>query len=263
MNIDLSQRALMRSAEMDWVESPTAGVWRKRLYHDGAAESGRVSTIVRFDAGSAFPRHDHPEGEEILVLDGTFSDHTGDWHKGAWLLNPDGSPHAPHSAEGCTLFVHLRQYRGQAFKRVDATNAEWQPGSREGIEQSLMLDLTLRAEDLPAGVSLRASAQNVLGTPWREVPEDVTMSLRSGPDGPETIRMLRFAPGTEVEEHEHARGEEILVIDGELSDTNGSYGRGCWVRNPPGSRHSASSETGCLLYVRNGGLGLAESAEIS
>ena len=227
MNIDLSQRALMRSAEMDWVESPTAGVWRKRLYHDGAAESGRVSTIVRFDAGSAFPRHDHPEGEEILVLDGTFSDHTGDWHKGAWLLNPDGSPHAPHSAEGCTLFVHLRQYRGQAFKRVDATNAEWQPGSREGIEQSVLLDET------------------------------------GGPDGPETIRMLRFAPGTEVEEHEHARGEEILVIDGELSDTNGSYGRGCWVRNPPGSRHSASSETGCLLYVRNGGLGLAESAEIS
>ena len=51
----------------------------------------------------------------------------------------------------------------------------------------LMLDLTLRAEDLPAGVSLRASAQNVLGTPWREVPEDVTMSLRSGPDGPENL----------------------------------------------------------------------------
>jgi anti-sigma factor ChrR (cupin superfamily) len=224
MNTDISQRALMDSAEMDWVESPTKGVWRKRLYHDGAAESGRVSTIVRFDAGSRFPHHDHPEGEEILVLDGTFSDHTGDWHKGAWLLNPDGSPHAPHSAEGCTLFVHLRQYRGEAFKRVDTNTADWQPASREGIEQLVLLEES------------------------------------GGPDGPETIRLLRFAPGTKVEEHEHARGEEILVIDGELTDSSGTYGPGCWLRNPPGSRHSATSPGGCLLYARNGGLGLANKA---
>ena len=29
-------------------------------------------------AGSRFPAHDHPEGEEILVLEGVFSDEHGD-----------------------------------------------------------------------------------------------------------------------------------------------------------------------------------------
>lgn len=218
LNSDLSRRALAFTDAMEWQPSPAAGIWRKRLYHDGPAESGRVTSLVRFDPGAAFPLHDHPEGEEILVLSGTFSDDTGDWGAGAYLLSPDGSAHAPHSAEGCELFVHLRQYRGIARLRIDTRGEAWRPGRVDGVEQIVLYD---------------------------------------DPDGAETVRLVRLAAGTAVPEHSHPHGEEALLLEGDLADELGRYGPGCWVRNPPGSRHSARSAGGALLYVRTGGLGLA------
>jgi len=38
-----------------------------------------VTSIVEYAAGLEFPEHGHPEGEETLVLDGTFSDQRGDF----------------------------------------------------------------------------------------------------------------------------------------------------------------------------------------
>lgn len=221
LNTNLSERAVMFTDRMDWTQSPAGGVWRKRLYLDGPKEAGRVTSIVRYDPGSKFPPHDHPDGEEILVLAGTFSDDTGDWGPGSYLLNPTGSPHAPGSAEGCEIFVHLRQYRGTEKRRIDTRAAPWQPGRLDGIEQ-----LTLHDDP-------------------------------NGPDGPETMRLVRLAAGTTVPDHPHPLGEEALLIEGDLEDDLGRYGPGCWVRNPPGSHHEARTENGCLLYVRNGGLGLA------
>jgi anti-sigma factor ChrR (cupin superfamily) len=69
--------------------------------------------------------------------------------------------------------------------------------------------------------------------------------------------MVRLAAGVTVPDHPHPLGEEALLVDGDLEDDQGSYGPGCWVRNPPGSHHWASTKNGCLLYVRTGGLGLA------
>jgi len=221
LNADLGARALARTGSMDWAASPAAGVWRKRLYHVGPAESGRVTSIVRFDPGSRFPRHDHPEGEEILVLAGTFSDETGDWGAGSWLLSPDGSPHAPHTADGCTLFVHLRQYRGPERRRVDTHRHPWAPGRRPGVSEIVLLEE-------PAGS-----------------------------DGPLTIRLVRLAPGTAIPAHDHPLGEESYLIEGDVTDDAGAYGPGCWLRQPPGSRHAAHTDAGALLYVRTGGLGLA------
>src|SRR5690606_22216478 len=99
-------------AELDWQPSPSPLVWRKRLFHAGAAEAGVVTSIVRYDAGAGLHAHGHAEGEEILVLSGTFSDERGDFGAGSYMLNPEGFRHAPSSREGCVLFVKLRQYAG-------------------------------------------------------------------------------------------------------------------------------------------------------
>lgn len=112
INGDFEQRTVVHTGEMAWQQSPSPSVIRKRLFHAGPAEAGRVTSIVRYLPGASFHAHDHPEGEEILVLEGTFSDHTGDWPAPAWLLNPEGFRHAPGSAPGCLLFVRLRQYTG-------------------------------------------------------------------------------------------------------------------------------------------------------
>ena len=117
LNADLSVRAVMHGADMDWQASPSPTVWRKRFYRDGPTEAGIVTSLVRYDAGSTFPTHHHPDGEEIFVLDGIFSDEHGDYPAGTYLLNPDGTSHSPHSKDGCTLFVKLRQYKARAVHR--------------------------------------------------------------------------------------------------------------------------------------------------
>src|SRR3546814_15181724 len=79
LNAAFGRPARMDTAAMEWQASPSPSVWRKRLdLVDG--EFSRVTSVVRYDANSAFHAHGHPQGEEILVLEGMFSDEHGDYH---------------------------------------------------------------------------------------------------------------------------------------------------------------------------------------
>lgn len=73
-------------------------------------EVARATSVVRYRPGSSFPRHEHAKGEEFLVLEGVFSDETGDFPAGSYVRNPPGSGHAPHSTDGCRILVKLRQF---------------------------------------------------------------------------------------------------------------------------------------------------------
>ena len=48
-------------------------------------EVARATSIVHYAPRSAFPRHTHGGGEEILVLDGVFQDEHGDYPAGSYL----------------------------------------------------------------------------------------------------------------------------------------------------------------------------------
>jgi len=78
LNADLSRPATVDSAALAWVASPMAGVERRMLERDGD-EVARATSLVRYAPGSAFSPHTHGAGEEFLVLDGVFSDETGDF----------------------------------------------------------------------------------------------------------------------------------------------------------------------------------------
>lgn len=62
--------------------------------------------------------------------------------------------------------------------------------------------------------------------------------------------IVRYVPGSSFSEHVHGNGEEFLVIDGVFSDEGGHYGKGTYVRNPPGSRHAPYSKDGCTIFVK-------------
>lgn len=129
LNMDFSQKVVVRSAEEAWQPSPAAGVERKLLERE-EAERGRATSIVRYAAGAAFKTHEHPLGEEIFVLEGIFSDENGDYPAGTYIRNPPGSKHAPFSREGCTLFVKLHQFAEDDFDtvRVNTKQTAWLPG---------------------------------------------------------------------------------------------------------------------------------------
>jgi anti-sigma factor ChrR (cupin superfamily) len=61
--------------------------------------------------------------------------------------------------------------------------------------------------------------------------------------------LLRYQPGAEVPAHAHAGIEHVYVLDGEQSDDRGSYPKGSFVINPPGSAHRVWSRHGCLALI--------------
>jgi anti-sigma factor ChrR (cupin superfamily) len=88
---------------------------------------------------------------------------------------------------------------------------------------------------------------------WLASPQCQVQRRLLARDGGEVARatsIVRYAPGARFAAHVHALGEEILVLDGTLSDELGDYGPGSYLKNPPGSSHAPYSSDGCTLFVK-------------
>jgi len=139
LNVDLTVPAIVHTAALDWTRSPASGVERRPLFRIGG-ERARATSVVRYAPGSRFPRHDHPGGEEFLVLEGTFQDEARDYPAGAYVRNPPGSAHAPGSETGCTIFVKLWQFRKDDRERVVRLPGQGDRAPlRPGVASSLVL----------------------------------------------------------------------------------------------------------------------------
>ena len=213
LNSDFSRRIVVLPKQYHFVDSPLAGVSRMMLDRAGA-EVARATSIVRYAPGSGYSSHTHAGGEEILVLDGVFSDEHGDYPAGTYLRNPPGTSHQPFSRDGCTLLVKLWQFAADDTSQlvVDTTQHNWRPGLVPGLAV-----LPLHEHD---GVS---------------------------------TALVRWAPNTRFNRHIHVGGEEILVLQGLFCDEYGQYPAGSWLRNPRYSEHTPfTGNEGALIYVKVG-----------
>ncbi|MEH6585781.1 MAG: cupin domain-containing protein [Halioglobus sp.] len=211
--MNFAQAVSIDTRDGDWLPSPRAGVWRKPLAREDA-ERGHATSIVRYDPGSRFHAHDHPLGEEILVLEGTFSDETGDYHAGTYFRNPEGFRHAPFSEEGCIILVKLHQFQegDDAHVVIDTSTAAWRPG-----------------------------IGNLQVMPLHEYQGESTA-------------LVRWPAGEKFQPHRHFGGEEIYVISGELIDEFGRYPAGTWLRSPHLSEHFPYVEQDTVIWVKVGHL---------
>lgn len=134
VNADYSTRIAINHHDLPWISSPEAGVARRMLDRLGG-EVAKATSIVRYQPGSRFQAHTHEFGEEIFVLEGTFSDETVDYPAGTYLMSPPGSSHAPFSESGCTLFVKLRHLGSDQVERevIDTKTAPWYQGMAPGL----------------------------------------------------------------------------------------------------------------------------------
>jgi anti-sigma factor ChrR (cupin superfamily) len=116
------------------INSPESGVDRLMLDRIGD-EVARATSIVRYAPGSSFSEHVHAKGEEFLVLEGVFSDKSGNYPTGTYVRNPPGSSHAPHSVDGCRILVKLRQFDADDLTPVviDSTDQELWLSADESI----------------------------------------------------------------------------------------------------------------------------------
>lgn len=97
---DLRQ-VVVDTTKADWLPGRVPGLAVLPL-HSHAAEH---VALVDWAPDTRFPRHTHPGGEEILVLDGELRDEAGRYPKGTWLRNPPWSAHAPWSEAGALIYV--------------------------------------------------------------------------------------------------------------------------------------------------------------
>jgi anti-sigma factor ChrR (cupin superfamily) len=215
MNIhsDYSQRVVINTHDLPWVPSPEFGVDRKLLERQGD-EVAKATSIVRYQPGSTFKSHTHEYGEEIFVLEGVFSDETGDYSAGSYIMNPPGSSHAPYSDLGCTLFVKLRHLGQDQVVRevIDTKTAPWYQG-------------------MVAGLTVMPLMQQGSGS-----------------------TLVKWSPQTYFNPHKHYGGEEIYVVDGVFEDEHGRYPAGTWIRSPHMSLHQPFSKEGCTIFVKTGHL---------
>jgi len=213
LNMDFAERVVIDTNEAAWLDSPMQGVVRKPLARK-EAERGHATSIVQYAAGASFSEHDHPLGEEILVLDGVFSDHTGNYPTGTYFRNPEGFRHAPFSELGCVLLVKLHQFQtgDSAHVVVDTNTAEWHEG-----HGGLMV---------------------------------MPLHQHQG----EHVALVKWPANERFQKHTHVSGEEIYVISGEFIDEHDRYPAGCWIRSPHMSVHNPWVEQETLIWVKTGHL---------
>lgn len=68
--------------------------------------------------------------------------------------------------------------------------------------------------------------------------------------GVSVTHMVKCVPGWMSESPEPGLGEEILVLEGVLSDDMADYPAGTYLRNPPGTARTLRSDPGCVLFVK-------------
>lgn len=117
LNMDRRVQVCVRPGDQHWQDAPQAPVKRWPLERE-APESGQVTSLVEYLPHARFPEHQHPNGEEIYVLDGVFSDESGDYPAGSYLRSPAGSRHSPFSEPGCLIFVKLNQFADNDTREV-------------------------------------------------------------------------------------------------------------------------------------------------
>ena len=216
LNSNLLLRASCNINQLEWQDSPSNGVQRRRLEcFESKTEVERVTTIVRFAPQSSFAGHVHGGGEEFLVLEGVFSDQHGDYPAGYYIRNPKGTGHAPYSKEGCTILVKLWQMHADDTLQL-ATNTR---------DKSLWQKNTNKGEILP-----------LFNADY------------------ESVSMLNWKAGSQMLEQEFNGGVEYFVLKGRFSDDEATYTEGSWLRLPAKSTQNIIVNEPCLVLRKTGHL---------
>ena len=101
--------------------------------------------------------------------------------------------------------------------------------------------------------------------PWIPSPQagvERRLLDRIGGEVARATSLVRYAPASAFPAHDHALGEEFLVLDGVFSDEHGDYPAGTYVRNPPRSRHTPRTAPGCTILVKLRQMALSEQNRI-
>lgn len=229
VNSDLTRRVVVQAAALPWSPSPwIPGIYRKFLDRYGNGQFVPSTSVVSFGTGVRDPYHAHPHGEEFYVLDGVFTDHTGDYLPGFYVRHPMRWCHAPYvdmRSSAAVVWVKVSQIaeEGEAIIVKDTSDLElpdWR--DRACLEGKIRV--------LPLYQNARTGEWV-----WIEIWEPGTRNIVTQPPG----------------------GEELFVISGTLVENGVVHGTLTWIRNPVdgmGTGWERAAPDGCKLLLKAGHL---------
>ena len=219
VNADPNAVVHLQTRDMPWQPTGHDGVDEKVLERVVDPRKGRETLLMRFAPGARLPKETLAHRIDIFVLDGSCSDGIGRYGPHTFVRNSPGAEIELSSQDGCTLYVKRRE----PIRRTDA--------------ERLVIDA--------------ATAE------WADFPHRgaTVLHLYRDKHGVETSRFGRVHPDRRIPSHDHAMGEETLVLEGCLKDEYTAYEPGAWFRMPIGVPHAPYTEaSGCLMLIREGDL---------
>lgn len=214
IHADFSQPVIIAPENYQWLKSPGGEVNRMMLDRIGE-EKARATSLVEFAPQSRFPQHQHPLGEEVLVLSGIFTEDQDQHYPTGWYMrNPHLSAHEVSSEFGCRIFVKLMQMTNQERKptRIDTHDPK----------------------------------------NWIFIQDRHLCPLYES-EFEKTFLEKLVAHQSFIESDKH--GIEIFILSGELANGSDLYPTGTWMRFPQNSHLALQATAqGAVLYVKRGHL---------
>jgi len=93
------------SGKLSWTPTQWPGISRKLLRSDPA--TGARASLLKLEPNARLPRHMHPAGEEVFVLEGRARFEDSWYDAGYYLYSPPGSFDDVFTETGAVLFVAL------------------------------------------------------------------------------------------------------------------------------------------------------------
>ena len=211
---------IVRSAEGEW-ESAGTGMSVKRLFRDQAGE--RMTTVVRMEGGTHYPRHRHAGFEELYLLDGDLTVEGQVLRAGDYCAAPAGTHHGvTHTDGGCTFVLHASEHdqileeaptgpppRGLVFVR--ASEGAWKTDADAGV-----MRLTIFVD------------------PARDT----------------VTRLVRMQPGASLRGRRPVTAEQLYMLEGDAHVTGGVLQVGDYYCGAARPEHPVThTEGGCLFLM--------------
>jgi anti-sigma factor ChrR (cupin superfamily) len=219
VNADPNVVVSLQTRDMPWQPTEHPGVEEKVLERITNPRKGRETSLLKFAPGASLPEEILKQRLDIFVIEGSCSDGQGHYGAHTFVRNSPGAPIHLSSTEGCTLYVKRREpIRPTDNERlvIDPTVAQWADFPHRGAK---------------------------------------VLHLYRDMHGIETSRFGHVYPERRIPSHDHAMGEETLVLEGCLKDEYAAYEPGAWFRMPIGVPHAPYTEAShCLMLIREGDL---------
>lgn len=87
----------------DWEPSDADGFLMKTLFSDPS--TGDRTLLMQYAPGAHAGAHSHEQVEHVYVLDGSFRDEYGTYHRGDYLMRVPGAVHSAQTDEGATVLL--------------------------------------------------------------------------------------------------------------------------------------------------------------